>query len=106
VKRYAAMKESMCLKTYRVGKEVLVAACDQDLMGRKFAEGNLQLEVDSSFFGDQTACPSDLEAALREATMANFVGERTVKCAISLNYVDKENILLIEGIPCAQMVRM
>ncbi|NYT01909.1 MAG: DUF424 family protein [Methanosarcinales archaeon] len=100
------MEETMCLKTYRVGKEVLVAACDLDLMGRKFAEGELQLDVNSEFFGDQRATPSDLEAAMMNATMANFVGARTVEWAIGLNYVDRDNILLIEGIPCAQMVRM
>jgi hypothetical protein len=38
--------------------------------------------------------------------MANFVGCKAVEHAISLGYVDSENVLSIDGILYAQMVRM
>jgi hypothetical protein len=38
--------------------------------------------------------------------MANFVGSKAVLHAISLGYVEKDNVLSIDGIPYAQMVRM
>ncbi len=97
---------SMCLKTYTIGGEVLVAVCDRDLLGQRFTENELQLEVSASFFGDELASAAMLEKALEEATMANFVGERSVAWAIAFEYVDSENVLHIEGVPCAQMVRM
>lgn len=65
---------SMCLKTYTIGGEVLVAVCDRDLLGQRFTENELQLEVSASFFGDELASAAMLEKALEEATMANFVG--------------------------------
>jgi hypothetical protein len=96
----------MYLKVYHVGREVLIAVCDCDLMGRKFEEGDLRVEIRSDFFGEARASARDVEQALADATMANFIGKRTVALAVDLEYVYVENVLFIEGIPCAQMVRM
>jgi len=98
--------KEMCLKVYRQGKDVLIAVCDCEILGKKFKEGKLQLEVSSDFYGRELATPSEVEEALAEATMANFAGCRAVENAIRLGYVERENVLSIEGIFCAQMVRM
>jgi hypothetical protein len=98
--------KEMNLKVYRQGVEVLVAVCDSDLVGKKFAEGRLHVEVTSDFFGEEKASSQDVEAALKSATIANFVGCCAVEHAIKLGYVNRENVLSIDGVPCAQMVRM
>ncbi len=99
-------KKDMNLKIYRQGAEVLVAVCDSDLVGKRFAEGRLRVEVTPDFFGVEKASPEEVEAALKKATIANFVGCCAVEQAISLGYVDRENVLCIDGVLCAQMVRM
>ncbi len=101
-----AEKKEMNLKVYRQGAEVLVAVCDCDLLGKKFAEGRLRVEVDKDFFGEEKASPEEVEAALKKATIANFVGCCAVEQAIRLGYVERENVLCIDGVLCAQMVRM
>jgi len=98
--------KEMYLKTYRQGAEVLIAVCDFDILGKKFAEGHLCIEVSSDFFGRELASGPQVEAALCRATMANLVGCRVVEHAIRLGYVERENVLSIEGVLCAQMVRM
>jgi hypothetical protein len=99
------MKE-MYLKTYQQGAEVLIAVCDCDILGQKFSEGRLCMDVSPDFFGRETASCAEVEAALEKATIANFVGQRCVEHAIRLGYVEKENVLSIQGVLCAQMVRM
>jgi hypothetical protein len=99
-------EEAFNLKIYHAEGEVLVAVCDSELLGKRFIEGQLQLEVTAAFFGEEKASFEDVAQALEKATMANFVGERAVACAIGLQYVQAENVLRIRGIPCAQMVRM
>jgi hypothetical protein len=99
------MKE-MYLKSYQQGAQTLVAVCDCDILGMKFAEGHLRLEVSPSFFGADSASAAEVEAALSQATMANFVGRKTVEHAISLGYVEKDSVLSINGVLYAQMVRM
>ena len=98
--------ETMYLKTYKVNGEVLVAACDCEIIGKTFEEGALSIEVAADFFGGKMASFEEFEGALKEATIANMVGEKTVSCAIDLEFVDDENVLRIDGVPCAQMVRM
>lgn len=96
----------MILKVYRMDREVLIAVCDRDLLGKTFDDGKLQLEIDPGFYGQDEVSVAEIEAALDGATIANFAGARAVSCAVSLGYVDRENVLLIAGVPCAQMVRM
>lgn len=99
-------EQQLYLKSHRSGKEVLIAVCDCDLMGKKFVEGHLHVEILPDFFGEEKATAHDVEKALAAATMANLVGDLAVGHAIRLGYVDRENVLTIKGIPCAQMVLM
>ncbi|MGV8174150.1 MAG: DUF424 domain-containing protein [Methanothrix sp.] len=99
-------KKEMYMKTHEQGAETLIAVCDCDVLGRKFSEGQLRIDVSPDFFGGEKASCTEVEAALAGATMANFVGCRTVEHAISLGYVEKDNVLSIDGILYAQMVRM
>jgi len=102
----ATEEEMIFLKVYRIGKEVLVAGCDCDLKGRTFIEGDLRLEVVASFFGEEKVCEEDLGIALKRATIANIIGWRSVACAIRFCCIDEKNVLTIDGVPYAQMVRM
>ncbi|HEX7445522.1 MAG TPA: DUF424 family protein [Methanothrix sp.] len=99
-------RKDMCLKVHQQGRETLIAVCDSDILGEKFKEGHLCIEVCPDFFGDELATGSEVEAALSGATMANFVGCKAVEHAISLGYVERENVLSIDGVLYAQMVRM
>ncbi|MHC1631819.1 MAG: DUF424 domain-containing protein [Methanotrichaceae archaeon] len=97
---------TMCLKIYRANGEILVAVCDFDILGRTFDEDELHLDVTVDFFGEDRVSVHDVEIALDDATIANIVGERAVACAVELNCIDQDNVLHIDGVPCAQMVRM
>ena len=99
-------RKYMCLKIHKQGRETLVAVCDFDILGKKFTEGPSAYGGQPDFFGDELASCSEIESALARATMANFVGCKAVEHAISLGYVEKENVLSIDGILYAQMVRM
>jgi len=99
-------KNKMYLKTYKSGKETLIAVCDCDILGKRFEEGPLHIDVSADFFGNVKATPEEIERSLSNATIANFVGQCSVNFAINLDYVDKDNILVIDGVPCAQMVLM
>ncbi|RKX44236.1 MAG: DUF424 domain-containing protein [Thermotogae bacterium] len=94
------------VKVYRVQGEVLVAACDEELLGKTFREGELKLEVKERFYKGELREVEELESLLEEATIANLTGERCIKKAIELGYVDKERVLYIQGVPHAQMAKL
>ncbi|WP_297520652.1 DUF424 domain-containing protein [Thermococcus sp.] len=94
------------VKIYRVQGEVLLAACDEELLGKTFREGELKLEVKERFYKGELMEENELENLLEEATIANLTGERCVSKAIELGYVDENRVLYIEGVPHAQMARL
>lgn len=94
------------VKVYRVQGEVLLAACDEELIGKTLREGELKLEVKERFYKGKLVEVSALEELLDEATIANLVGERCVGKAIELGYVEKDRVLYIQGVPHAQMARL
>lgn len=94
------------IKRYKQGQDLLIGACDEKLIGKKFEEGKLQIDVKKDFYDGERIPPEILKKFLEDATIANLVGEETVKCAIDLGLVDPGCVLKIKGIPHAQMVRM
>lgn len=94
----------MFLKVYRVDREVLVAVCDEKYVGKEFYEDNVQLKVSEKFYGREPATCREVTEALREATIANLVGEESVACAISAGVIESDNIIFVENVPHAQMI--
>ena len=87
---------------HKTRREIIVAACDIELLGQKFSEGEKRLEVYKSFYGDTAIDEGELGAYLQMATIINLVGERAVEKAIQLGYVDPEKVLRIGAAVHAQ----
>lgn len=94
------------IKIYKRGDDILIGACDEHLLGKKFRDGKLQIDVAKTFYDGERVDKKKLEKFLLDATIANLVGNETVKCAIDLGLVDPKCILKIKGIPHAQIVQM
>ncbi len=91
-------------KVYNVGKEVLVAICDKNLLGKTFENERLRLEVKKEFYGGEVINKNKACELLSIATIANLVGKEIVSLAIELKIIEKENVIEIKNIPHAQMV--
>jgi len=93
------------VKVHTRGPEVLVAACDERLLGRTLRQDELRLHV-SAFYDGQRMTEEEFVAQLRVATIGNFVGRETVEAARRAGFVGEDSVLVIEGEPHAQMVVM
>ncbi len=98
------MMVSYCV--YDQQGEKLLAACDKNLLGKTLVEGELHLEVKESFYGGGEMDLEDLVDYFKSSTIANLVGEKTVNKAIDLGFGYEEDILMIQGVPHIQIVRM
>ena len=94
------------IKIYKQGKDLLIGACDEELIGKVLEEGKYYLEVKKDFYDGERVKPEELKKFLKEATIANLVGRLAVKCAVEMGLVDSDCIIKIKGVPHAQMVRM
>ena len=96
----------MYIKTYHSGSEVLVAVCDRELVGRSFKDGNLHLTVSERFYKGAEATEDEVIGSLRHATIANLVGQRSIQCALDHKFIEEASILVVDGVPHAQMLKL
>ncbi|RLE51170.1 MAG: DUF424 domain-containing protein [Candidatus Methanomethylicota archaeon] len=88
------------------GKDLLVAVCDADILGKTFREGRLKIEVKESFYGGKLVSLEEALAALKEASIGNIVGKEIVKSAIEEGIIHKDAVIWIGGQPHAQFIKM
>jgi hypothetical protein len=92
------------LNVRRSGGEVLVAACDKEVLGLSFSSGKLCIEVSRSFYCGQLVDIRELRAALNEASIANLTGNNVVSAAVAEGFIDRKTVLDIGGVKHAQFV--
>ena len=93
----------MYIKIYDTDESVLVAVCDRGLIGKTYRDSGLKLEVTEEFYKGELVDADRVQTALLEATTANIVGEQSVAVAISCGAIGPESVIVISGIPHAQM---
>ncbi len=96
----------MFMKKYDTDGQTIVAVCDKNIIGKKFREGALVLQLDECFYKGEDACEGEVKEALQSATIANIAGKKSIACAVECGCVDPETVIFIEGIPHAQMVQI
>ncbi|MHC1593063.1 MAG: DUF424 domain-containing protein [Methermicoccaceae archaeon] len=96
----------MYLKRYTNRNVVLVAACDEDIVGRTFTQDGLRLHVDEKFYVGESVGEEKMLEEIHNADISNLVGERVVRCAIEAGEVLAGSVLYIDGVPHAQIARL
>jgi hypothetical protein len=83
----------------------IVAVCDSELIGKKFVEGKLQLDLKESFYNgeevDESKAVRMLKEALADDATFNIAGEKAIQAAIKAGIIDKKGIIRIQNIPYA-----
>ncbi len=93
-------------KIYRVHGEVIVAICDKELLGKRFEEGDIVIDVKKDFYGGSLIDQEEVLKLLEEGTIINLVGKKIVSIAIEIGLVDKENVLVVKDVPHAQVYKI
>lgn len=94
------------VKVYRVQSEIMVAACDENVHGKCYEEGEVVLRGERKFYGNKLRSREEALELLRQATIANLLGEDIVGQGIKIGLIAPENVIRVRGVPHAQMVRM
>ncbi len=94
------------IKVYATRGEIVLAACDEDLLGKTFEEGELQIEVSESFYGGEMIKEEQFNESIKQATIVNLVGKKVITMARDLGMIDENCIITIDGVPHAQIARM
>ncbi|MEM1535659.1 MAG: DUF424 family protein [Candidatus Pacearchaeota archaeon] len=95
---------SVLIKVHEVYRKI-VAVCDKELLGKRFEEGKLQLEINERFYGGEELSEEKAIKLLRKAfqddACFNFVGKNSVELGIKAGIIDSKCIIKIQGVPHA-----
>ena len=89
----------------RVGRNVLLAICDAEILGRTLCEGIIVFHVKEDFYKGAKVNVEEAVSMIQNSTIVNMIGKNVVKKAIQRGYVHPEAVLSIEGVPHAQIVK-
>ena len=93
-------------KLSKCGKQVLLATCDKDLLGKVLKDGKIVFKIGEEFYNGQKIPLDDAISLIEESTVVNMVGTNIVKKAIENGLVHPEAVLEICGVPHAQIVKI
>lgn len=82
----------------------ILAACDKNLLDKKFSEGGAVLELKKNFYGGDLVTAEALEKLLKEKNNINLVGSAAIAVAEKLNMVAETK--RIKNIPYAMIFRV
>jgi len=86
---------------------VVLAACDVELLGKRWKDGKRRLSSPKSFYCDETTPdPDELVNIMETCTQANVIGEHAIKAFITGGFINSDSVYKIEGVPYAIFVRM
>jgi len=94
------------VKIRRWGQQVLLAACDADVLGKTFQDSDLVFEVKEEFYKGFKTSIEEAVSLIEKSTIVNLVGTRIVKKAIERGYVHPEAVIEICGVLHAQIIKM
>lgn len=90
----------------KIGRNVLLAICDCELLGRTLRQGKIVFHVKDEFYNGGRLAIDEAVRMIENSTIVNMVGKNCVEKAIEKGYVHPEAVLQIEGIPHAQIVKL
>jgi hypothetical protein len=90
----------------QIGKNVLLAICDVELLGKTLREGKIVFHVKDEFYNGRKASVDEAVGMICNSTIVNLVGKNCVEKAIAKGYVHPEAVLNIEGVPHAQIIKL
>lgn len=81
----------------------VVALCDEDIIGKRFEEGERQLDLRENFYRGERITHEEAVALIRfqigEDATFTIVGTKAVKAAIAAGVTSKEHIARVVGVP-------
>jgi len=80
----------------------LIAICDTDILGKRFEEGKLQLDLTSQFYKGEEMDEQAAKKLLAGASHLNATGKKAVQLCVGLGFVAKAHVITIAGVPHAE----
>ncbi|MFC1768902.1 DUF424 domain-containing protein [Nanoarchaeota archaeon] len=96
----------MIVKKHKHENKLILSVCDNDLIDKKFEEGNLQLDLTQDFYKGEEANEDDVVKLVEIAQCAHVIGEKSVSLLVSKGIVKEEHVKKVSGIPHVEIFKV
>ena len=91
------------VKTHQGPHGVILVVSDKEILGKKFEDGKLQLDLTKEFYQGEETAEEKVKNLARGAYILHLTGEKTINLFVDLGLVDSDKILIIDKIPHAEV---
>jgi hypothetical protein len=98
----------MFMRVHKVGKEVIVALCDAELLGKTLREGAVVLDLKKygEFYKGEKTDEKKAGKAVAEGTSINAVGQKSVSVVKKALKCDESSVRIIQKVPHLQVYKV
>lgn len=93
----------LTVKIHPTSNGKILVVSDKEILGRKFEEGNLQLDLSKEFYRGEEKPEAEIKALVKAAYLLHLTGRKTLKFFSGLGIINKKRILIVKGIPHAEV---
>jgi len=68
----------MYIKIHKTSERKIISICDEDLVGKKFEQDDLQLDVSERFYKGEKASEEKILKKIKDANYLNIVGKNSI----------------------------
>ena len=99
------MSEGIVMRVHRVRAEVVVAACDEELVDTEIPVGTSgrTVRISSHFYGERRVSTEEFLLAARRATIVNLLGARVTEIAEKEGLIAPGGTGTLGGVPHAEI---
>ncbi|MEB3825258.1 MAG: DUF424 family protein [Desulfurococcales archaeon] len=87
------------------GHPSMLAVSDEELLGKRFEEGDLVIEVNKELYDGELATEAQVASLMKSYDIVIIVGDRSVGLAKELGLISEESVLRVGGTPHVQIFK-
>ena len=85
---------------------MMLNICDVDLLGKNIVEGELNMNIGESYYGEKLIEKEEAKKLLKQSSIINMVGKNTISLSIELGIGSENGIKKISNIPFLIVFKM
>ncbi|MDP3697974.1 MAG: DUF424 family protein [Nanoarchaeota archaeon] len=83
---------------------MLVVVTDADIVGKKFEEDRLQLDLTKKFYQGEPKTKEEVKQIMMTARHLHLTGKGAVAIGVEMELVDPKKIIFIDNVPHAEIM--
>ena len=87
-------------------KNPMLNICDAELLGKTIVEGELNMHISESYYGERFVEKDEAESLLKNSAIINMVGDETISLSLDLGVGSKDGVKKISGVPFLIVFKM